>query len=347
MASITAGSGHFLEKGFLISEGIPMPVTRSLAWVISVALSAVSAVHLTRPVVAAVPQPPPSDSARSTGGVEVEVKCVDDSTLKIRILDEKLELVTKYGFLQVAIADIRRIEFAHRCPHDVAEKIALAISKLAHPDFQIRERATADLKAFRERAYPYLLKATKSDDPEVGRRAEEALRYIQGRVPAQLLEPRENDVVYTDDSKISGKLTAQSVRVATAQFGDQSLKLADMRSLRTGSGSVADEAQNWPAAPATLMAFQQQYGKEMTFTLTGFSPGGAQQASVWGSDIYTLDSHFAAAAVHSGVVKPGETAAVRVRIVQSPPQFVGNFRNGINTTAYGVFNAGAFEFVKK
>src|SRR4029079_17180012 len=135
----------------------------------------------------------------------------------------------KYGFLQVAMADIRRIEFAHRCPHDVAEKIALAISKLAHPDFQIRERATADLKAFRERAYPYLLKATKSDDPEISRRADEALKHIQGRVPAAQLESRDNDVVYTDDSKITGKLTAQALRVNTSQFGDQSLKTADMR----------------------------------------------------------------------------------------------------------------------
>jgi len=258
-----------------------------------------------------------------------------------------VELITKYGFLQIAVADIRRIEFAHRCPPDVAEKIALAISKLGHPDFQVRERATADLKGFRERAYPYLLKATKSDDPEVGRRADEALKFIQGRVPAAQLEPRENDVVYTDDSRITGKLTAQALHVNTSQFGDQSLRLADMRSLRSGMGSVADDAQNWPTAPANLMTYQQQYGKEMTFTLTGYTSTGGQPPSIWGTDVYTLDSHLAAAAVHAGIVKPGETGTVRVRIVQSPPQFAASFRNGVTTTAYNVFNAGAFEFVRK
>jgi hypothetical protein len=347
MASITAGSGHFLEKGLQSEEGIPMPVTRSLARAFPIALSAVLLTSTVHRSPAAAPEPTPPDAARSALALEVEIKCIDDSTLKLRLLDEKLELITKYGLLQIAVADIRRIEFANRCPHDVAEKIALAISKLGHPDYQVREQATADLKAFRERAYPYVLKATKSDDPEISRRADEVVKHIQGRVPAPQLEPRVNDVIHTDDSKITGRLTAQTLRVQTAQFGEQALKLADARSLRAGSTAVAEELQNWPAAPATLMAYQQQYGKEMTFNLTGFPVGSGQQASVWGTDIYTLDSNLPAAAVHAGVVKPNETSTVRVRIIQSPPQFVSSFRNGLNSTAYGNYNAGAFEFVRK
>ncbi len=324
-----------------------MPMNHSFARVVPIALSAALFLTLARQTNATAPDPNPPDSARAAAGVEVEAKCVDDSTLKIRLLDDKLELVTKYGFLQIAVPDIRRIEFAHRCPPDVAEKIALAISKLGHPDFQVRERATADLKAFRERAYPYLLKAIKSDDPEVSRRADEAVKFIQAKVPAALLEPRENDIVYTEDSKFAGKLTAQTLRVSTNQFGDQSLKLADLRSLKSGAGVAAEEMQNAPAAPASLMAFQQQFGKELTFTLTGFTPGAGQQASIWGTDTYTLDSNFAAAAVHSGVAKPGESVAVRVRIVQSPPQYLSSFRNGLNSTAYGNYPAGGFEFVRK
>ena len=132
------------------------------------------------------------------------------------------------------------------------------------------------------------------------------VKHIQGRVPAAQLEPRVNDVIHTDDSKISGKLTAQSFRVHTAQFGEQALKLADARSLRSGPAAVAEELQNWPLAPATLMAYQQQYGKEMTFNLTGFPVGSGQQASVWGTDMYTLDSNLPAAAVHAGIAKPNE-----------------------------------------
>lgn len=324
-----------------------MPVTRSLGWFVPSALLAAMLLSLAHQTQASAPDPTPADVARPVAGVEVEAKCVDDSTLKIRLLDDKLELVTKYGYLQIAVADVRRIDFAHRCPSEVAEKIALAISKLGHPDFPVRERATADLKAFRERAYPFVLKATKSDDPEISRRADEVVKFIQAKVPPAQLESRENDTVFTEDSKISGKLTAQTLRVATNQFGDQALKLADLRGLKSGAGLVAEEIQNAPAAPATLMAYQQQFGKEMTFTLTGFAPGGGQQASVWGTDTYTLDSNLAAAAVHSGIARPGEAVAVRVRIVQSPPQYVASFRNGLNSTAYGNYPAGGFEFVRK
>ena len=117
-----------------------MPVFRSLLVAVPVSL-ATAALFVPFHGLTAAPDPTPVEPASKPAGLEVEVKGVDDSTLKLKLLDEKLELVTKHGFLQVAIADIRRIEFAHRCPPEVAEKIALAISKLGHPDFPTRERA--------------------------------------------------------------------------------------------------------------------------------------------------------------------------------------------------------------
>jgi hypothetical protein len=323
-----------------------MPIIRVFAWAAPIALTAaalLTSVHGT----AAAPDPTPSEAARPAPGVEVEVKCIDDSTLKIKLLDDKLELVTKYGFLQIAVADIRRIEFGHRCPPDVIEKIAQSISKLGHPDFQTRERATADLKAYRERAYPYLLKAIKHDDPEISRRADEAMKFIHSRVPAAQLELKEGDVIYTEDSKITGKLTAQTLRVNTLQFGDQQLKLADIRSLRSATGIATDDFQTAIVAPANLMTYQQQFGKELVFSVTGFVTGNGQQVSLWGTDVYSLDSSLAAAVVHAGFGKPGETVTVRVRIVQSPQQFVASFRNGISSTTYGNYPAGAFEFTRK
>lgn len=322
-----------------------MPVARLFVLAAPIALSA--AVLLPSPTRSAAPDPTPTEPPRAVPSVEAEVKCVDDSTLKIKLLDDKLDLGTKYGSLQIPVADIRRIDFAHRCPPDVIEKIAQAISKLGHPDFQTRERATADLKGLRERAYPYLLKAIKNDDPEISRRADEALKYILARVPAAQLESKEFDVVYTDDSRITGKLGANTLRVSTGQFGEQQLKLADMRSLKSGSGSGLDDVQSASPAPANLMTFQQQFGKELVFTVTGFTTGNGQQASLWGTDVYSLDSNLAAAAVHAGAARPGETAVVRVRIVQSPQQFVGSFRNGLTSTAYATYPAGAFEFIRK
>jgi hypothetical protein len=322
-----------------------MPIFRSFLVAIPLTL-ATAALFVPFHGVSAAPDPTPAEPAAKPAGVDVEVKCADDSTLKVKLLDDKLELVTKHGFLQVAVADVRRIEFATRCPPDVAEKIAIAISKLGHPDFPTRERATADLKAFRERAYPFLLKTLKHDDPEVSRRADEAVKAIQAKVPPAQLDARDTDVVYTDDSKIAGKLTAQTMRVSTSMFGEQLLKLADVRSLRTGAAVAAEEFRDAPPAPANLGTFQQQFGKELVFTVTGHTPG-PQQPSLWGTDLYTLDSSLAAAAVHAGLAKPGEVVAVRIRIVQSPPQYVASTRNGVNSTAYGNFPAGAFEFVRK
>ncbi len=326
-----------------------MPITRSLFLAVPVSLATAALfapLHWTA-ATAAAPDRTTPEPARIAAGADVEVKCVDESTLKLKLLDEKLELITKYGFLQIAVTDVRRIEFAHRCPADVAEKIALALSKLGHADFQTREQATTELKNQRERAYPFLLKTLKHDDPEVSRRADEALKYIQAKVPAQLLEARDSDVVYTDDSKFTGKLTAQNLRVLTGMFGEQSLKLADLRSLRSGPGTATDDLANAVAAPATLATYQQQFGKEFVFSLTGHSPANGQQATVWGTDVYTLDSSIAAAAVHAGLAKPGEAVAVRVRIVQSPQQYTASFRNGVNSNAYGNFASGGFEFVKR
>jgi hypothetical protein len=68
---------------------------------------------------------------------------------------------------------------------------------------------------------------------------------------------------------------------------------------------------------------------------------------VWGTDQYTLDSHFPSAVVHAGLAKRGETVTVRVRIVQSPAQFNGTVRNGVTSTPYSVYPTGAYEFVRK
>lgn len=322
-----------------------MPVFRRLLWTAPIVLSVTV---LTAPLGSAGPQPSqPAESPKPRPSVDVEVKYVDESSMKLKLLDDKLELSTKYGVLQVAVADIRRIEFASRVPADVAEKVTLAISKLNHPDFKIREAATNELKGYRERAYPLVLKAIKHDDPEVSRRADEVAKFIQTKVPAAQLEARENDVVHTDDSKITGRLTAEVVRVGTFQFGEQQLKLADLRTLRAGTAAAAEELVATAQAPGNMSGYQQQFGKEVTFAVTGFTPTPGANPSVWGTDQYTLDSNLAAAVVHAGLAKPGETIVVRVRVVQSPAQFVSTFRNNVNSTAYGNYPAGAYEFVRR
>lgn len=270
---------------------------------------------------------------------EVEVVCVDGSTIRLRVLDEAVGLVTRYGPLRIPVSRIMRVELATRLPPEVEAKITAAVRDLGHSDFKTRDRAVAELKAFKDRAYVALLRAAKSSDPEVARRAEELVIALQSRYSENQLRPREHDVIYTDDCKITGQLTTPSLRVLTGQFGEQTLRLVDAREIRTGNATPQTSAV--AHATGNLMAYQGQAGAEMQLQVTG-QRGGA----VWGTDVYTLDSVLSAAAVHAGVVQPGQTATVKVRILPSPAQYVGSSRNGVTSTPFNVFPQGAYLFVR-
>jgi hypothetical protein len=179
----------------------------------------------------------------------------------------------------------------------------------------------------------------KSSDAEVARRAEELVTALQSRFPASQLQPREFDVIHTEDCRITGKLASPSIRVLTGQFGEQTLKLADVREIRTGA--TTPSGTGVAVAAGNMMTFQNQIGAEVQLQVTGAIGG-----TVWGTDVYTLDSSVAAAAVHAGVVQPGQTVTVKVRIVPSPPQYIGSTRNGVVSTPYNFFPHGAFMFVR-
>jgi beta-lactamase regulating signal transducer with metallopeptidase domain len=80
------------------------------------------------------------------------------------------------------------------------------------------------------------------------------------------------------------------------------------------------------AVPATMAEFAPFIGHTYTFNVTGDSTG-----LVWGTDLYTNDSSLAAAAVHAGVLQPGETALVKVTILPGVPQYHGSTRNGVTS----------------
>ncbi len=319
-----------------------MPAVRKVLWIVPVALS----FGLTAPPIVGGPQPTQtSEASKPRATADVEVKYIDDSTMKLKLLDEKLELVTKHGTLRIAVADVRRIEFATRLPAVTTEKAATAISKLNHSDFKVREAATEELKALKDRAYPSLLKSLKHEDPEIARRTEEVVTFIRRNVPAANLEQRDQDIIHTEDSKIAGKLTAESLRVGTFQFGEQTLKLTDVRLIRTGP-EPTEQLVNAQPAPPSLFNYANQFGKEFVFRITG-AQAQVQNGAIWGSGIYTLDSSLQMAVVHAGFAKPGETVVVKVRILPPPPQFAGTTQNGITSAPFGPFPAGAFEFLPR
>lgn len=284
--------------------------------------------------------PPQTRSTAKRAANIVEVQCIDGSTLKLTVLDEHIELNTDYGKLLIPVRDIERIEAAFRIPEEVARRIETAIVDLGKDDFHRREAASSELRELGERAYPALARASKSRDPEVARRARELLEKIRDEVPEEQLQFRSYDVVYTAKSKNTGRITAATLKVLTSQFGEQQLKLADVRQLRSPS-ATAPETANVLADPGNLNSYQGQIGKVCTFRVTGLLGAGF----VWGTDVYTLDSNLALATVHAGLLKPGQTGTVRVKILGPQAAYSASTRNGVTSMGYGLF-PGSFEFVR-
>lgn len=93
--------------------------------------------------------------------------------------------------------------------------------------------------------------------------------------------------------------------------------------------------QVWPAAAplhagAMLRHLRGHSGLALRLAVIGDSSG-----TVWGTEWYTDDSPVNAAAVHSGLVQPGETAEVVAVLGDPRDAFEGTVRHGVETLDYG------------
>jgi hypothetical protein len=221
------------------------------------------------------------------------------------------------------------------------------VTELGNDEYDVRERASEKLAAFGAAAYPALLKAADAEDLEVVHRAEKLLEAIRETLPNEQFDVRADDVVHTAKSRIAGQIGSASLLVDTEPFGKQELRLTSLRCLRL-VGAGASEDKSVLADPGTLSNYQGQAGKQFRFRVSGGVAaaqfgGRFAGGAVWGSDVYTLDSTLAAAAVHAGALQSGETGLVTVTILGPQNSFQGSTRNGITTAPWGQF-PGAFKF---
>jgi LCCL domain len=86
-------------------------------------------------------------------------------------------------------------------------------------------------------------------------------------------------------------------------------------------------------APGNMVPLCKQIGKTFYFRVHG-----EERGNVWGTDTYTGDSALAAASVHAGAVELGETAVVKVTVVEPLSQYRGSSRNGITSQSYGPYS---------
>lgn len=83
-------------------------------------------------------------------------------------------------------------------------------------------------------------------------------------------------------------------------------------------------------APPNMRALCDQVGSTYYFRVTGDTNG-----MLWGTDVYTGDSSIATAAVHAGLVQPGESAVVKITVERPLSHYHGSERNGVTSRDFG------------
>jgi beta-lactamase regulating signal transducer with metallopeptidase domain len=150
-------------------------------------------------------------------------------------------------------------------------------------------------------------------------------------------------------SELTRQLKELQDRYTKAGRLDEAVSIRDrLRALEAGdSGSSAalPGMTGWttrlvrPAQqPENLTMFRDRVGQTFTFHVVGSTDG-----NVWGKDVYTDDSSLAAAAVHAGVLRPGEAGEVRVTILPGREHYDGAEQHGVESRPYDAW-PGSYRF---
>lgn len=210
-------------------------------------------------------QEQPNSSPRSH---LAEVRFGDGSIVRMTVLQEELEVLTKYGKLSIPVADIRRVDFGLHVPNDVHRQINQSIKRLASDVYKERDGASKDLVQVGHFAFPMLQKASRSGDQEVAVRAASVIKQISERTSPELLKLREEDVIQTTEFTVIGRITATTIKAHSQHFGDVALKLSELRTMHlrqqggkqelvVDAGKYGSSLDQWYDTGVTLDAAQR------------------------------------------------------------------------------------------
>lgn len=289
-----------------------------------------------------VAQEPAKPEPAKPGGTW-EVKYIDDSTMKLTLLDESLTLFTPHGTLQIPARDIRKIEFGTRLSDADQKAVDAALADLAGTETAKREAAKKLLLEVGVKALPAVQRAAKRLAGAAKAEFTQVADALTLRLPNRQAVPRDTDVIHTDESVIAGRIGTHTLRVQTFQFGEQKLKVTDVTVMQFGKLSAVARNENLEMLPENMVVqvALQRVGQTVGVRVTGVNNG-----AVWGNGPYTSDSTVGMAAVHAGALKVGETGVVKLRFVPNLQQYGSSTENGITTSAFGPFTSGSFEIIK-
>ena len=171
------------------------------------------------------------DQPVSSRPTVAEVRFNDGSIVRMTLLQSDLEVATKYGKLQIPLAEIRRVEFGLHVPPDVNQQINQSIKRLASDVYKERDCASKELMQVGHFAFPSLQKAARSGDQEVAYRAVSLIKQISERTAPELLRLRKEDVIHTSEFTVIGRISSQSIKAHSTHFGDVNLKLSELRTM--------------------------------------------------------------------------------------------------------------------
>lgn len=114
-------------------------------------------------------------------------------------------------------------------------------------------------------------------------------------------------------------------------------ELDEALAIREGVRALIIKLAGAKPDPGQLTSLRGQNYKSFYFVVTGRVTG-----FVWGSGIYTDDSDLGTAAVHAGLLRPGQPGIVKVTIRPGCEEYEGSENNGVVSGSFAAF-AGSYQ----
>jgi len=236
------------------------------------------------------------------------------------------------------IEQLRALQLAYRESGHAEDAAAIAahVRQFTRRDAPVTGSATAELvnEGLPPRDEPVRMTSFR------GRTGETLSFAIRGRTDQTVW----GTTTYTDDSGLEaaavhagmlrdGQVGIVKVRILPGQEKYDGTQQNGVSSVAYGrhDGSYRFTAVSvvHPTRTSSLSSFRDLVGFSITVPLIGSTSG-----TVWGSDVYTDDSTPAAAAVHAGVLQPGEFGFVKITLLAGQPRYEGSVRFGVTSQNY-------------
>jgi len=158
---------------------------------------------------------------------------------------------------------------------------------------------------------------------QAGELPKEAQKIIKGfeRAEAKILKAAESEIAPIRRKAAANLKALQDLYCRQAKL-DQALAIRE----------AIRQLKRIRPDPGYLKLTREQIGKTLHFEVVGAATG-----NIWGSEVYTSDSHLGTVAVHAGILKAGQKGILTVRVLSGQKSYRGATRNGITSQSYGAW----------